>query len=162
KGRPCCGPVNRGVAVANGMVYLGTLDARVVALDAATGSVRWEVVNADADSGYSITMAPILVGNRVIVGTSGGGFPTRGSVTAYDATTGAKLWRWYAIPSPKEGGWWGKWVTTAPTGEPLGRDIGKERADSAAYAESWRSGGGPVWAQPAYDAESGTLFVVVG
>ncbi len=162
KGKPCCEPVNRGVALANGTVYLGTLDARVIALDAGTGSVRWEAVNADADSGYSITMAPVVVGNRVIVGTSGGEFPTRGSVTAYDATTGARLWRWYAIPSPNEGGWWGKWTTTAPTGEPLGRDIAQERADSATYAESWRSGGGPVWAQPAYDAESGTLFVTVG
>jgi PQQ-dependent dehydrogenase (methanol/ethanol family) len=162
KGKPCCGPVNRGVAVAHGMVYLGTIDARVIALDAATGSPRWEAVNADADSGYSITMAPVVVGERVIVGTSGGEFPTRGSVTAYDATTGARLWRWYAIPSPDEGGWWGKWATTAPTGESLGRNIEQERADSAAYAESWRTGGGPVWAQPAYDAESGTLFVVVG
>jgi PQQ-dependent dehydrogenase (methanol/ethanol family) len=162
KGKPCCGPVNRGVALAHGMVYLGTLDARVIALDAATGSVRWEAVNADADSGYSITMAPVIVGDRVIVGTSGGEFPTRGSVTAYDATTGVRLWRWYAIPSPEDGGWWGKWTTTAPTGESLGRDIERERADSATFAESWRSGGGPVWAQPAYDAGSGTLFVVVG
>jgi outer membrane protein assembly factor BamB len=72
------------------------------------------------------------------------------------------LWRWYAIPSPNEGGWWGKWTPLAPTGESLGRDVAQERADSAAYAESWRSGGGGVWAQPAYDAESGTLFVVVG
>ena len=162
KGKPCCGPVNRGVALSHGTLYVGTIDARVIALDAATGAVRWEAVNADADSGYSITMAPVIVGDRVIVGTSGGEFPTRGSVTAYDATTGARLWRWYAIPSPDEGGWWGKWTTTAPTGESLGRNIEQERADSAAYAESWRSGGGPVWAQPAYDAESGTLFVVVG
>jgi PQQ-dependent dehydrogenase (methanol/ethanol family) len=162
KGKPCCGPVNRGVALANGTVFLGTIDARVIALDAATGSVRWESVSADADSGYSITMAPLVVGNRVIVGTSGGEFATRGSVTAYDASTGARLWRWYSIPSPNEGGWWGKWTATAPTGESLGRDVAQERADSAAYSESWRSGGGGVWAQPAYDAESGTLFVVVG
>ena len=162
KGKPCCGPVNRGVAVANGTVFLGTIDARLIALDAATGSVRWEVANADADSGYSITMAPLVVGTRVIVGTSGGEFPTRGSVTAYDAASGARLWRWYAIPSPNDGGWWGKWTPTAPTGDSLSRDIAQERADSAAYAESWRTGGGPVWAQPAYDPESGTLFVVVG
>ena len=162
KGKPCCGPVNRGVAVANGTVFLGTIDARVIALDAATGAVRWEVVNAVADSGYSITMAPVVVGNRVIVGTSGGEFPTRGSVTAYDAVSGTRLWRWYAIPAPNEGGWWGKWTPTAPTGEPLSRDIVQERADSAAYTESWRTGGGPVWAQPAYDPESGMLFVVVG
>ena len=162
KGKPCCGPVSRGVAFSNGTVFLGTIDARVIALDAATGSVRWEAANADADSGYSITMAPLVVGNRVVVGTSGGEFPTRGSVTAYDATNGARLWRWYAIPSPNEGGWWGKWTARAPTGESLGRDIAQERADSAAYAESWRTGGGPVWAQPAYDAESATLYVVVG
>ena len=105
KGRPCCGPVNRGVAVSDGTVFLGTIDARVIALDASTGSVRWEAVNADPDSGYSITMAPVIVGDRVIVGTSGGEFPTRGSVTAYNKTSGARLWRWYAIPSPDEGGW---------------------------------------------------------
>ena len=162
KGKPCCGPVNRGVAVSRGSVFLGTIDARVIALDAATGTVRWEAVNADPDSGYSITMAPVIVGDRVIVGTSGGEFPTRGSVTAYDMTSGARLWRWYAIPSPDEGGWWGKWTATAPTGESLGRDIAQERSDSATYAESWRTGGGPVWAQPAFDSESGTLFVVVG
>ncbi|HEX5073863.1 MAG TPA: PQQ-binding-like beta-propeller repeat protein [Gemmatimonadaceae bacterium] len=162
KGKPCCGPVNRGVAVSGGAVFLGTIDARVIALDAATGAVRWEAVNADPDSGYSITMAPVIVNDRVIVGTSGGEFPTRGSVTAYDMATGARLWRWYAIPSPEEGGWWGKWVATAPTGESLGRDIAQERRDSATFAESWRTGGGPVWAQPAFDAESGTLFVVVG
>ena len=162
KGRPCCGPVNRGVTVSDGTVFLGTIDARVIALDASTGSVRWEAVNADPDSGYSITMAPVIVGDRVIVGTSGGEFPTRGSVTAYNKTSGARLWRWYAIPSPDEGGWWGKWTPTAPTGEPLGRDIAQERKDSATYAESWRTGGGPVWAQPAFDAESGTLFVAVG
>lgn len=162
KGKPCCGPVNRGVAVSGGTVFLGTIDARVIALDASTGSVKWEAVNADPDSGYSITMAPVIAGNRVIVGTSGGEFPTRGSVTAYDLTSGARVWRWYAIPSPEEGGWWGKWTATAPTGETLGRDIAQERRDSATYAESWRTGGGPVWAQPAFDAESGTLFVVVG
>ena len=162
KGKPCCGPVNRGVAVSRGTVFLGTLDARVIALDAGTGTVKWEAVNADPDSGYSITMAPVVVGNRVIVGTSGGEYPTRGSVTAYDLTTGARLWRWYAIPSPEEGGWWGTWTPTAPTGESLGRDLAQERRDSATYAESWRTGGGPVWSQPAFDAESGTLFVAVG
>ena len=142
--KPCCGPVNRGVALAHGAVYLGTLDSRLIALDATTGTVRWEVVNSDPDSGYSITMAPVVVGERVIVGTSGGEFPTRGSVTAYDARTGARLWRWYAIPSPEEGGWWGKWAPNAPTGESLGRDIRKERADSSRYPDSWKTGGGPV------------------
>ena len=160
--KPCCGPVNRGVALGAGLVFLGTLDSRLIALDAATGKVRWEVVNNDPDSAYSITMAPLVVRDRVIVGTSGGEFPTRGSVTAYDARTGARLWRWYAVPSPEEGGWWGKWTPVTPTGENLKRDIARERADSARYADSWKIGGGPVWAQPAYDPESATLYVVVG
>jgi glucose dehydrogenase len=132
----------------------------LIALDAVTGAVRWEAVNADADSGYSITMAPVVVGDRVIVGTSGGEFPTRGSVTAYDAVTGARLWRWHAIPSPNEGGWWGKWTVTAPTGESLGRDIQQERKDSATYAESWRQGGGAVGAARVRRRDR-TLFAVV-
>ncbi|HEV7992780.1 MAG TPA: PQQ-binding-like beta-propeller repeat protein, partial [Gemmatimonadaceae bacterium] len=160
--KPCCGPVNRGVAVAHGLVFVGTLDSRLIALSADSGTVRWEVLNNDPDSAYSITMAPLVVGNRVIVGTSGGEYATRGNVTAYDALTGKRLWRWYAIPSPEDGGWWGRWTPNAPTGESLGRDIAREHADSARYADSWKIGGGPVWAQPAYDTESGLLYVTVG
>jgi alcohol dehydrogenase (cytochrome c) len=160
--KPCCGPVNRGVALAHGLVFLGTLDSRLIALDAATGLVRWQTVNNDPDSAYSITMAPVVVGDRVLVGTSGGEFATRGSVTAYDAATGNRLWRWYAIPSPEDGGWWGRWSPVAPTGESLGRDIAAERADSARYTDAWRTGGGPVWAQPAYDPATGLLYVTVG
>jgi PQQ-dependent dehydrogenase (methanol/ethanol family) len=160
--KPCCGPVNRGVALGFGAVFLGTIDARLVALDAATGTVRWEAVVADPDSAYAITMAPIVVGDRVIVGTSGGEFPTRGSVTAYDVRTGKRLWRWYAIPSPEDGGWWGRWAKTTPAGDSLPRDVAQEHIDSSTYNESWRTGGGPVWAQPAYDAASGTLYVNVG
>ena len=160
--KPCCGPVNRGVALGFGSVFLGTIDARLVALDAATGAVRWESVVADADSAYTITMAPIVVGDRVIVGTAGGEFPTRGSVTAFDARTGKRLWRWYAIPSPEEGGWWGRWAKTTPAGDSLPRDVAQEHIDSTTYTESWRTGGGPVWAQPAYDPASGTLYVNVG
>lgn len=160
--KPCCGPVNRGVALALGSVFVGTLDARLIALDADSGTVRWEVVNNDPDSAYSITMAPLVVRDRVIVGTSGGEFATRGSVTAYNARTGERVWRWYAIPSPEEGGWWGRWTRTAPTGEDLGRDLARERADSSRYPDSWKMGGGPVWAQPAYDRASGLLYVAVG
>ena len=160
--KPCCGPVNRGVALAFGLVFLGTLDSRLIALDADSGTLRWEVVNSDPDSGYSITMAPLVVGDRVIVGTSGGEFATRGNVTAYAARTGERLWRWYAIPSPEEGGWWGRWTPTAPTGENLGRDLAREHSDSGRYADSWRTGGGPVWTQPAYDPALGLLYVAVG
>ena len=160
--KPCCGAVNRGVALGFGAVFVGTIDARLVALDAATGTVRWESVVGDADSAYTITMAPIVVGDRVIVGTSGGEFPTRGSVTAFDARTGRRLWRWYSIPSPEDGGWWGRWAKTTPAGDSLPRDVAQEHIDSTTYTESWRTGGGPVWAQPAYDPASRTLYVNVG
>src|SRR6059036_931262 len=77
----CCGPSNRGAALGHGLVYMGTLDAHLIALDAETGKVRWDVVNNDPDSAYSITMAPTVVGDEVVIGTSGGEYATRGSVT---------------------------------------------------------------------------------
>jgi len=147
----CCGPSNRGAALGHGLVYMGTLDAHLIALDAETGKVRWDVVNNDPDSAYSITMAPTVVGDEVVIGTSGGEYATRGSVTAYDARTGACLWRWSSIPSPSEGGWWGKWLPVAPTGEDLHRDLAREHADSARHPDTWKVGGAPVWANPAGD-----------
>ena len=158
----CCGPVNRGVAVAHGLVYLATLDAHLVALDAGSGKVRWDVTTHPADSGYAHTEAPLVVGDRVIVGAAGGEYGIRGSVSAYDANSGSLVWRWHTIPSPDEGGWWGKWSTTTPSGDRLPRDIAAERRDSAKFAESWRQGGGPVWTTPAYDPELGLLYFGVG
>jgi PQQ-dependent dehydrogenase (methanol/ethanol family) len=159
---PCCGPTNRGAAIGEGLVFMATLDARLVALDADSGAVRWEVQDSDPDSAYSFTMAPLVVDGRVIVGTSGAEYPTRGRLTAYDARTGERLWRWHAIPSPEEGGWWGKWVSSTPSGEPLGRDLARERADSATYPDAWRIGGGAVWTTPAYDPETGLLYFGTG
>ena len=106
--------MNRGVAVYGGRVFVGTLDARLVALDAATGKQVWEVQVDDNTHGYSITMAPLAVKGMVITGVSGAEYGIRGHVTAYDAVTGKQLWRWYTIPSPEEGGWWGTWRTTDP------------------------------------------------
>jgi alcohol dehydrogenase (cytochrome c) len=158
----CCGPVNRGAAMANGLVFMATLDARLVALDAKTGKVRWNIETNSPDSGYSLTMAPLVVDDKVIVGAAGGEYGIRGSVSAYDVTTGVMVWRWYTIPSPEEGGWWGHWSARTPTGEDLRRDLAKEHADSATYADAWRRGGAPVWTTPAYDAELGTIFFGVG
>jgi alcohol dehydrogenase (cytochrome c) len=157
----CCGPVNRGAAIGHGMVYMATLDARVVALDARTGELRWEVQDNDPEAAYSLTLAPLLVGDRLIVGTAGAEYGIRGNVTAYRASTGERLWRWYAIPSPEEGGWWGSWTPTTPTGDSLNRDIAREKADSARFADAWKTGGGSVWTTPAYDPALGLLFVVV-
>ena len=158
----CCGPNNRGVAIGNGVVYMATLDAQLVALDQTTGKVKWVTQTGDPAFGYSQTMAPLLVGDKVILGTSGAEYGIRGFVDAYNATTGARVWRWYTIPSPQEGGWWGKWVRTTPEGNNLNRDIAKEKADSARYADAWMNGGGSMWMTPAYDPETATLYVGIG
>ena len=158
----CCGPSNRGVALGHGHVYLGTLDAKLIALDAATGVPAWTAMVDSAALGYSVTMAPLVVDSLVIVGTSGAEFGVRGHVSAFRARDGTLAWRRYTIPSPEEGGWWGRWSDTTSWGASLGRDLVRERADSARYADSWRTGGGSVWNTPAYDPRSGLLYVAVG
>ena len=162
----CCGPVNRGAAVAGGKVFVGTLDGRVLALDARNGAVKWEVEVGDPSAGYSITMAPLIVGENVIAGVSGGEYGIRGHLTAYNITTGKQAWRWYSIPAPGEdpvakNGWWGTWATKAEDAD-LHRNIAKEKADSAKYPDAWKTGGGGVWTTPAYDKESNTIFATVG
>jgi PQQ-dependent dehydrogenase (methanol/ethanol family) len=158
----CCGPVNRGVAVYAGRVYTGTLDGRLVALDARTGAKVWDVRIADNERGYAVDAAPVAADGKVIVGLSGAEYGIRGRVSAYDAATGAEVWQFFTIPSPEEGGWWGKWSATDPFGVPLHRDLARERADSARYAETWRVGGGSVWQAPAIDAALGLVIFAVG
>jgi PQQ-dependent dehydrogenase (methanol/ethanol family) len=165
----CCGPNNRGVAIGGGTVFMATLDAQLVALDQTTGKVKWTTQTGDPAAGYSQTMAPLLIGNKVILGTSGAEYGIRGFVDAYDATTGQRIWRWYTIPAPNatkdEGGvngWFGRWVRTTPEGDNLHRDIAKEKADSAKYADAWQNGGGSMWMTPAYDADTRTLYVGIG
>ncbi len=157
----CCGTPNRGVAVYQDKVFLATLDARLIALDKRTGRKVWERQIDDPGLGYSETMAPLVAGGKVIVGASGAEFGIRGFVDAYDAATGRRLWRWWTVPSPAEGGWWGAWTPVTPDGDSLPRDLAAEHADSASHAGSWRHGGGSVWATPAYDPATGTLFVGV-
>ena len=159
----CCGPNNRGVAVAGGSVFLGTLDDELVALDATTGKEKWAVKVGDGPAaGYTETMAPLVIGDMVIIGTSGAEYGIRGYVKAFNAATGAPVWTWYTIPSPQDGGWWGPWSKTTPEGDDLKRDIAKEKADSAKYADAWQHGGGSMWMTPAYDDATKTLFVAIG
>ena len=159
----CCGPNNRGVAVSGGSVFVGTLDDELVALDAATGKEKWAVKAGDGpEAGYTETMAPLVIGDNVIIGTSGAEYGIRGYVKAFNAASGAPVWTWYTLPSPEEGGWWGPFSKTTPEGDDLKRDIAKERADSAKYADAWKTGGGSVWMTPAYDEVSKTLFVAIG
>ncbi len=129
---------NRGVALYEDLVYVGTLDARVVALEAATGRLVWQRAVADYRSGYYITMAPLVVNGKVIVGTSGGEHGVRGFIAALDATTGAEVWRWHTIPAPGEPG-----SATWP-------------------GDAWRTGGGAVWLTGTYDAARNRTYWGVG
>jgi len=167
----CCGPNNRGVAVHGPHVYMGTLDARLISMDRMTGEVQWDIEVADPAYGYSITHAPLVIDNMVIVGVSGGEYGIRGNVTAYDAVTGEQIWRWYSIPAPAgdptfdavaPNGWFGNWVPSTPDGADLHRNISSEKGDSAKYADAWKNGGGGVWMTPAYDKALGMIYVAVG
>lgn len=94
----CCDVVNRGVAVWKGRVFVGTLDGRLVALDAGTGDVLWETLTIDPERPYTITGAPRVVNDLVIIGNGGGEYGVRGYVTAYDWNTGEQRWRFYTVP----------------------------------------------------------------
>ena len=157
----CCGPVNRGAAYYGGRVYMATLDGQVVALDTADGHPAWTVQVVDNKKGYSITMAPVIADGTVFIGTSGAEYGIRGRVTALDANDGALRWRWYTIPSPEEGGWWGTWSATDPFGTPMNRDVAQEKRDSAKYADAWKRGGGSVWQTPAIDTARGLMILTV-
>ncbi len=102
--RGCCGEVNRGVALLNDMVYVGTFDAHLVALDMKSGIVRWDVVVADPKLGHSITAAPLAVRDKIVVGIAGGEYGIRGFVDAYDAKTGRRAWRFWTVPAAGEPG----------------------------------------------------------
>jgi PQQ-dependent dehydrogenase (methanol/ethanol family) len=158
----CCGAKNRGVAVYGDKVYMSTLDDHLLALDRATGKLIWDVTTADPDLGYSMTSAPLAVDGKIIVGIAGGEFPIRGSVDAYDPESGKRIWRFWTVPSPEEGGWWGKWSPTTPDGDVLPRDIAREKRDSAKYADAWKHGGGGVWNTPSYDPKLGLIYFGVG
>jgi PQQ-dependent dehydrogenase (methanol/ethanol family) len=131
-------PFNRGVAVLGNRVFVGTLDAAIVALDARTGLLLWETQVADSMLGYSVTSAPLIVKDKVIVGISGGEFGARGFLDAYDAATGKRVWRWKSIPEPGE----------------FGNDTWA--------GDSWKTGAGPTWLTGSYDPTLNTLFWTVG
>ena len=136
--RPCCGRVNRGVAILDDTLYMGTIDAHLVAVDATSGELLWDTTVASAAERYAITHAPLVVENKVIVGTAGGDMGIRGLIAAFDAKTGEELWRFYTIPGPGEPG------------------------NETWSGESWKVGGAGVWNSGAYDAESNLVYFGVG
>jgi alcohol dehydrogenase (cytochrome c) len=155
----CCGPNNRGVAVEGGTLFMGTLDAKLVALEASTGKLLWETQIADPDKGYSETMAPVVVDGKVLLGTNGGEYGVRGFVKAYDAKDGKLLWTFYSIP---EKGHEGVWAVNDLTGRNMHRDIAAEKAAFAKDASFYQTLGGGVWMTPAVDLKTRTVFFVVG
>jgi len=156
----CCGNNNRGVAIADGTLYLGTLDAKLVALEAKTGKVLWQKDIADPEKGYSETMAPAVVDGKVLIGTNGGEYGIRGFVKAFDAKTGKLLWTFYTIP---EQGQEGVWATKDATGRDMHRDIAAEKAALAKDGgDFYKILGGGVWMTPAVDRKSKTIYFVVG
>ena len=127
--RACCGKVNRGLAMQGETLFMGTLDAHLVALDARTGDVVWDVEVADYRQGYAITGAPLSVKNQIVTGIAGGEYGIRGFLDAYDAETGERKWRFYTVPAPGE----------------YGNDTWE--------GDSWKTGGAPTWVTGSYDSE---------
>src|SRR6266498_666836 len=156
----CCGPNNRGVAAYEGMLYMGTLDAKLVALDAKTGRVAWETQIADPEKGYSETMAPTVVEGKVLIGTNGGEYGIRGFLKAFDAKTGKLLWTFYTIP---EKGHAGVGAENDATGRNTQRDIAAEKKQLAGKGGAfYQTLGGGVWMTPAVDRKTKTVFFVAG
>src|SRR5262249_34114960 len=131
-------PFNRGVAIAGQRLFVGTLDAALVALDARTGLPLWETQVADTMLGYSLTSAPLVVKDKVLVGITGGEFGARGFLDAYDGASGKRLWRWYSVPAPGE----------------LGKETGK--------GDSRKVGGSPMWLTGSYDPDLNLVYWTVG
>jgi alcohol dehydrogenase (cytochrome c) len=136
--RVCCGANNRGLAMLGDTLFMGTLDARLIAIDAKTGKALWNIAVADVKLAYSITMAPLVVKDKVLVGVGGGEYGIRGFVAAYDARTGKEAWRFNTIPGP---------------GEP-----GHDTWDG----DDWKTGGAPVWITGSYDPALNLTYWGVG
>jgi alcohol dehydrogenase (cytochrome c) len=134
----CCGRVNRGLAILGGRLFMGTLDAKLVALGANSGQVQWEIEVADPSDGFTITGAPLIANDAVIVGVSGGEFGIRGFLAAYDPATGQQRWRFHTIPGP---------------GEP-GHDSWENGA--------WTTGGGATWVTGSFDPDLNLIYWGVG
>ena len=129
---------NRGVAVIDRLVVVGTLDAHLVALDTASGAVRWDTEVVDYKLGHCITAAPIAIDGKIITGIAGGEAGIRGFIDAYDAKTGKRVWRFWTIPGPGEPG------------------------HETWHGDSWKTGGGSTWVPGSYDPELKLLYWGIG
>jgi alcohol dehydrogenase (cytochrome c) len=132
------GHVSRGPAILDDKLYIATLDCYLVALDVHSGIERWAVQVADYKFGYSMTLAPLAINRKIVVGVSGGEAGIRGFVDAYDAKTGSRAWRFWTVPGPGEPGH-GSW-----------------------QGDSWKTGGGPTWVTGSYDPQLNLIYWGVG
>ena len=132
-------PVNRGVAILDDSVYVGTVHGHLIALDSKSGVVRWDITVGDNKSGYYLTLAPLAIDGKIVVGVSGAETGIRGFIDAYDAKTGKLAWRTYTIPAPGEPGFetWGK-------------------------GNGWQTGGGSTWLTGSFDPELNLLYWATG
>ena len=138
--RPCCGRVNRGLAMLGNTLFMATIDAQLIAIDAINGQPVWRTAVADPSAGYAMTLAPLVVKDKVIIGVAGGEFGIRGFISAYDAETGEEAWKFYTIPGP---------------GEP-GHETWEGDTDA------WQHGGASVWLTGSYDPELDQTYWGIG
>jgi len=156
QGVACCDVVNRGAAYSDGTIYFNTLDAHTVAVDAATGQEKWRTQMGDINIGESMTMAPLVVKDRVLVGVSGGEFGVRGWAAGLDAKTGEVAWRAYSTGPDKE-------VLIGPDFKPFYEmDRGKDLGVKTWPPGTWQIGGGTVWGFMAYDPELDLVYYGTG
>jgi lanthanide-dependent methanol dehydrogenase len=156
QGVACCDTVNRGVAFADGRVFMNTLDGDTIAVDAGTGREIWRAKLGDITKGETITMAPLVVKGKVLVGNSGGELGVRGWITALDAATGKIAWRAYSTGPDKE-------VLIGPRFKPFyPQDKGKDLGVSTWPPDAWKIGGGNVWAWISYDPELDLVYYGTG
>lgn len=136
--RPCCGRINRGLAILGDTLYMGTIDAHLIAIDAKSGKPLWNTVVGNPKAGYALTHAPLIVKDKVIVGVAGGEYGIRGYIAAYDARTGKEAWKFYTVPGPGEPG------------------------NNTWAGDTWKTGGGSVWVTGSYDADTNQTYWGIG
>lgn len=150
----CCDVVNRGVAFKDGVLFLGVIDGRLHAIDAKSGKVLWSTQTVDRSKPYTVTGAPRVVKNLVIIGNGGAELGVRGYVTAYDVKTGEKVWRFYTVPNPDK----------QPDGEASDEALAQYANDTWGDSGRWKTdgGGGTAWDSIIYDVENDQVIIGVG
>jgi alcohol dehydrogenase (cytochrome c) len=134
----CCGRVNRGLAIHGTTLFMGTIDGRLIAINSRTGAVLWNISVGATNAGYSVTVAPLVVKDKIIIGPAGGEYGIRGFIAAYSPTDGKELWRFNTIPGPGEPG------------------------NETWAGDSWKTGGGSIWTTGSYDPDLNLMYWGVG